>query len=218
MNTMTHGGYAARIEFDERDSIFVGRTPERKRWAAQTDTSHSRMLQRSCPLFAILTIAMLAGCTSVSPQTTVVSQAAAGAGSGGVGAAAGASTRALAQPTGELVPLETWNVVLVTAKSVPNLGEVRDISDAFTYEGRVFAHATFTARSGVHGGQPAVEVRWSNGDRLVPVQKAQPVVNKSPYYMASSTSGTALGVGACKVEYAVNGKIVAAKEFVVSEK
>lgn len=25
MNTMTHGGYAARIEFDERDSIFVGR-------------------------------------------------------------------------------------------------------------------------------------------------------------------------------------------------
>ncbi len=25
MNTMTHGGYTARIEFDERDNIFVGR-------------------------------------------------------------------------------------------------------------------------------------------------------------------------------------------------
>jgi predicted HicB family RNase H-like nuclease len=25
MNTMNHGGYTARIEFDERDSIFVGR-------------------------------------------------------------------------------------------------------------------------------------------------------------------------------------------------
>jgi predicted HicB family RNase H-like nuclease len=25
MNTMTHKGYSARIEFDERDSIFVGR-------------------------------------------------------------------------------------------------------------------------------------------------------------------------------------------------
>jgi predicted HicB family RNase H-like nuclease len=25
MNTMTHGGYTARIEFDERDGIFVGR-------------------------------------------------------------------------------------------------------------------------------------------------------------------------------------------------
>ncbi|MHB1567384.1 MAG: type II toxin-antitoxin system HicB family antitoxin [Acidiferrobacter sp.] len=25
MNTMTHKGYAARIEFDERDNIFVGR-------------------------------------------------------------------------------------------------------------------------------------------------------------------------------------------------
>ena len=25
MNTMNHGGYTARIEFDERDNIFVGR-------------------------------------------------------------------------------------------------------------------------------------------------------------------------------------------------
>lgn len=25
MNTMTHSGYTARIEFDERDNIFVGR-------------------------------------------------------------------------------------------------------------------------------------------------------------------------------------------------
>lgn len=25
MNTMTHGGYTARIEFDERDNLFVGR-------------------------------------------------------------------------------------------------------------------------------------------------------------------------------------------------
>lgn len=25
MNTMSHGGYAARIEFDERDNVFVGR-------------------------------------------------------------------------------------------------------------------------------------------------------------------------------------------------
>ena len=27
MNTMTYKGYTARIEFDERDSIFVGRVP-----------------------------------------------------------------------------------------------------------------------------------------------------------------------------------------------
>lgn len=25
MNTMTHGGYTARIEFDDRDNLFVGR-------------------------------------------------------------------------------------------------------------------------------------------------------------------------------------------------
>jgi len=27
MNTMTHKGYTARIEYDERDNLFVGRIP-----------------------------------------------------------------------------------------------------------------------------------------------------------------------------------------------
>ena len=108
--------------------------------------------------------------------------------------------------------------MLVTAKSVPRLGEVREISNEFTYEGRVFAHATFSAPEGSHAGQPTVEVRWSNDDRLVSVQRAQPLVNKSPYYMASSTSGTALGVGKGRVEYAVNGTVVASKEFSVTER
>ena len=108
--------------------------------------------------------------------------------------------------------------MLVTAKAVPKLGDVREITDAFTYEGRVYAHATFISKAGTHGGQPSVEVRWSNGDRIVSVQKAQPVVAKSPYYMVSSTSGTALGAGKCKVEYVVNDKTVASREFTVSEK
>lgn len=128
----------------------------------------------------------------------------------------GASVRSPATPTGDLLPLEEWSVTLVTAQSVPRLGEVREIGDTFTFEGRVFAHATFSARPNVHGGQPTVEVRWSNGDRVVSVQKAAPLVKKSPYYMVSSTSGTALGPGRCKVEYVVNGKTVAGKEFVVS--
>ena len=47
---------------------------------------------------------------------------------------------------------------------------------------------------------------------------AGPLVHKSPYYMASSTSGTALGAGKCSVAYFVNGKVVATREFSVSER
>ena len=175
------------------------------------------MQRNTCFLALLATVLM--GCTTVSPQTTVVSQTAAISAGGAAGIRVGATpARPLAPPAGEFVPLETWNVVLVTAKSVPRLGEVRELTDAFTYEGRIFAHATFAARAGVHGGQPNVEVRWFNGDRVVSVQRAQPVVNKSPYYLVSSTSGTALGTGKCKVEYAVDVKVVAVKEFSVSER
>lgn len=156
------------------------------------------------------------GCTTVSSQTSVVSQAAAAG--AGQDVRAGASARPSSPPTGELVPLENWAVILVTAKGVPRLGEVREISDAFTFEGRIYAHATLTSQPGVHGGQPSVEVRWFNGERLVSVQKAQPQVNKSPYYMVSSTSGTTLGTGQARVEFSANGKLMATKAFVVSEK
>lgn len=177
------------------------------------------MLRKSIVATSFVIGAATSGCSMVSHQTTVAIQAAAG--SGGPGASAmtqGPPVRTTAAPTGELLPLEKWSVVLVTAKSVPRLGEVREMSNEFTYEGRVFAHATFSAPEGSHAGQPTVEVRWSNDDRLVSVQRAQPLVNKSPYYMASSTSGTALGVGKGRVEYAVNGTVVASKEFSVTER
>ncbi len=169
--------------------------------------------------FLLLTLAALVtqvGCTTVSSQTSVVSQAAAGG--SGAGTSAGASARPSAKSLGELIPLDSWSITLVTAKSVPKLGEVREITDAFTFEGRVFAHATLTARPGVHGGQPAVEVKWFNGDKLVSLQNAQPTVGKSPYYMVSSTSGTAVGAGKGRVEFFANGKLMATKEFQVTEK
>ncbi len=166
-------------------------------------------------LLAAATVVNL-GCTTVSSQTSVVSQAAAAG--AGQDVRVGASARAPSPPIGELVPIEKWIVTLVTAKSVPRLGEVREIADTFTFEGRIYAHATLTSQPGVHGGQPSVEIRWFNGERLVSVQKAQPVVNKSPYYMVSSTSGTALGIGQGRVEFSANGKLIATKAFVVSEK
>ena len=175
-------------------------------------------MSRTASLFCALLATALAGCTTVSQHTTVVSQAAAVSGGGATVVGGGASARALAAPTGEFVALETWNVVLVTARSVPRLGEVREIQDAFNFEGRIFAHATFTFPADVHGGRPQVEVRWLNGERVVSIQRAQPLVHKSPYYMASSTSGTALGAGKCAVEFAVNGKVVATRQFSVSER
>lgn len=166
------------------------------------------------PLLSAATMVIL-GCTTVSSQTSVVSQAAASA---DPDARAGVSARIQSPPIGMLMPIENWTVTLVTAKVVPRLGEVREISDAFTFEGRIYAHATLNSQPGVHGGQPVVEVRWFTGERLVSVQKAQPLVNKSPYYMVSSTSGTALGTGKARVEFFANGKLMATKTFVVSEK
>lgn len=122
----------------------------------------------------------------------------------------------VARAEGHLVPLEDWQVVLVTAKQVPRLGDVRQISNAFTFEGRVYAHATLTAEPGRHGGRPELEVRWFNADRLVSRQSKRMLVTKSPFYLASSTSGTALGPGICRVELHVNGKLIATREFEVA--
>ena len=90
------------------------------------------------------------------------------------------------------------------------------MSDSFTFEGRIYAHATLTAQPGKHGGRPSIEVRWFNEDRLVSVQTKSGLVTKTPFYLASSTSGTALGQGTCRVELHVNGKLLASKQFEVT--
>ena len=174
------------------------------------------------PTFLLLGLACLAlsGCSTVSVQTTQVTQAAAvvsGPGASSVGVANKASSSS-AIPAGEFVPIDNWNVTLVTARNVVRLGEVRNIADAFTYEGRVYAHATFTSRPGTHSGQQEFEARWFNAGRLVSTQKAVYMVSKTPYYLASSTSGTALGAGRCRVEILAGGKLLASKEFVVTER
>ena len=158
----------------------------------------------------------LSGCTTVSLQNQAASQAVAVGSASGV--AAGTVARVAPAPQGELLPIENWVTTLVTARAVPKLGDVRDISDTFNFEGRIFAHATLTSQAGTHGGQPLVEVKWFKGDKLMSVQKSQLLVTKSPYYIASSTSGTALGAGPAMVQIFANGKLMASKDFLVNNK
>lgn len=168
-------------------------------------------LLRCAPVLGATLLA--AGCTVVLPPAP-----------GAVPVPAPAETLSGAEPaavadvaaTPTLRPLHQWNVLLVTARAVPRLGDVRDITQAFTLEGRVYAHATFTAPPGSLAGPTPVEARWSNGGKLVSVQRAQLEVNRTPYYMVSSTSGTALGVGRCQVEFVANGQVVAVQTFEVA--
>ena len=165
---------------------------------------------------AIVAVFALPACTTVFSQTPITSQAEAA--TAGTGVVAGAAARAPAVLQGELVPIEKWKVTLVTARSVVKLGEIREISDVFTYEGRIYVHATLTSQPGTHGGRQAFEVKWINENNTASVQKADYTVNKTPFYLASSTSGTALGAGKCRVEVYAGGRLLASKEFVVTER
>lgn len=165
---------------------------------------------------ALGTALALSACTAVSPQKFVVSQT--DAATAGTEVSAGAVARASVVPQGEFVPIEKWKATLVTARNVVKLGEVREISDAFTYEGRIHAHTTLTSQPGTHAGRQVFEMKWINGDTVVSVQKAEIVVNKTPFYLSSSTSGTALGAGKCRAELYSGGKLLASKEFRVTER
>ncbi len=146
-----------------------------------------------------------AGCTIVATQGPVNRPAAA------------VSTIPNVAMQGDLVPIENWTTTLLTARSVPRVGDVREISDNFSFEGRIFAHATLTSEPGSNGGHPSIEMRWYNGDKLVSVKKMEPTINTSPYYMVASTSGTAIGPGRAHVDLLANGKLMASKAFVVFE-
>jgi len=113
-------------------------------------------------------------------------------------------------------PIDKWTATVVTARSVPAPGDVHDIADRFNFEGRIYAHVTLRSHPGATAGHSAFEVRWFNQGKLVNVQKGDKDVIKSPYHLASSTSGTTLGAGACKVEFYANGKMLGSKEFQVS--
>jgi hypothetical protein len=123
-----------------------------------------------------------------------------------------------ADASGKFVPIDKWRTTLVTARAMPSLGDVHGITDAFTFEGRIFAHATFTAEPGAQAGTPMFSVKWFNGDTLISVKNASYAVTSSPYYLAGSTSGSAIGVGTGRVEIHANGKLLASGSFQVRER
>ena len=116
------------------------------------------------------------------------------------------------------VSIDAVGVTVVVAHKVEKLGDVREISDAFNFEGRIFMHATFRWELGKILGRQLVEVKWFNDDKLVSRQSKETNFEKSPFYLASSTSGTSLGAGKCRVELVVGDRMVGRKEFTVAEK
>ena len=121
-------------------------------------------------------------------------------------------------PQSAIVPIEKWQITLVTAKNVVRLGEVGTIADIFTFEGRIHVHATLTSSPGSKAGAQSFEVHWVNGTDTVAVQKTTVDVSKTPYYISSSTSGTVLKAGYCRVELYAAGRLLATKNFLVTER
>jgi len=111
-----------------------------------------------------------------------------------------------------------WTANLVTARIVVREGNVRGITDVFSFEGRIFVYATFTWEPGTRLGSQPIEVKWFNGETLISAQKSTVDFTKTPYYVWGSTSGTALGAGECRVEMYVNGKLAGRKDFTVTER
>lgn len=157
------------------------------------------------PVAALLSSLGLMACTTVSTTVPVITPA-----------TSNPVSRPNSVPEGEFVAIENWTATIVTARELVKLGDVRGVSDSFNFEGRIYAQATLASRPGTYGGRPLFEVKWFNGDRLVSVQRAEYAVNKTPYYLVSSTSGTSVGAGKCHVELHANGKLLATRAFSVT--
>lgn len=113
----------------------------------------------------------------------------------------------------EFVPIENWRVVLLTARTIVKVDDVRDITTEFNFEGRIHAHATLTSQPNAHSAQPYFEIKWYHDDKLVHTQKAEYRILKSPFYLTSSTSGAVLGAGPARVDLLGNGKLLASHVF-----
>lgn len=117
------------------------------------------------------------------------------------------------------VDLTENNTNIVMAKKAVKGAGASEISDVFNYEGQIFAYLTFRWDAvDRHGGPQTVEVRWFNGTKEVSRRKHEATFGLPPYYVWFPTSGTALGVGNCRVDAYVNGRHVGTKSFTVNER
>jgi hypothetical protein len=116
------------------------------------------------------------------------------------------------------VKQEPWTAKIVTARVVVSADDVRGITDTFTREGRIYIHAAFTGPASDTAASHPMQIKWFNGNTLVFERTAEHAFTKSPYYVWAATSGTALGVGNCRVELYFDSQLVGTRNFTVNEK
>ncbi|MDB5923312.1 MAG: hypothetical protein JWN13_2248 [Betaproteobacteria bacterium] len=116
------------------------------------------------------------------------------------------------------VKQEPWTAKIVTARAVVSADDVRGITNTFTREGRIYVHAAFTGPASSSAAPHPMQIKWFNGNALVFERAAEHAFSKSPFYVWAGTSGTALGVGNCRVELYADGQLVGMTTFTVTKK
>jgi hypothetical protein len=93
------------------------------------------------------------------------------------------------------------------------------VSGKFTFSGRIYAHATLVAETvPVVKFSPTLTFKWFHAGKLVHERSGQQTIGASPYYLVHALPGSVVGAGAAKVELYADGRLLASREFTVSER
>ena len=118
----------------------------------------------------------------------------------------------------EWPPATKWRTTLVTASGSAKPGEIQGVSQRFTFDGRIFAHATLVAEGPVEASTSTFTMKWFNGSRMVHERSATHIISKSPYYLVHAVPGSVLGTGGCRVELHSSIGMLASQAFSVRER
>jgi hypothetical protein len=116
------------------------------------------------------------------------------------------------------VKLTERNVTVITAREAERGKGPTGITDTFSLEGRVVAHATFRWDGGGSLGQQSIEVKWYNGDKLIATRGNTFQFDQSPHHVWFGQNSIGLGPCKCRVEFYAAGRFVGSKEFIIVEK
>lgn len=123
----------------------------------------------------------------------------------------------LARPSPPAEPAP-WRTTLVVAKGTSKPGLIQSVSDQFSFDGRIYAHATLVAVGAPLPVTETFSMKWFNGDQQVHERSGPYLVQGSPYYLVHAVPGSVLGVGACRVELHCATGLLASRAFMVSER
>ena len=117
------------------------------------------------------------------------------------------------------VPITQSNTTIVMAKNVERGKGASGIADVFDLQGQIYAYMTFRWEPlTANGGHQTIEARWFNGQREVMRREHQATFGNPPWHVWMPATGPALGVGDCRVEVYIRGRLVGQKAFRVVEK